>query len=125
MPDNTEVLYNADCPVCNFEISHYADYARKKALPLTFKDLNTDEFSAFGITADQAAQRLHVLKDGQVTAGIPAFLLLWADMPRYRWLGKLIALPIIFQISCWGYDKILAPMIYKRHLKRQAAAQNS
>ncbi|SLN48936.1 hypothetical protein PSA7680_02539 [Pseudoruegeria aquimaris] len=125
MPEQTEILYNADCPVCNFEITHYADYARKEALPLTFKDLNRDDFAAFGLTADQAARRLHVLKDGQITAGIPAFLILWREMPRYRWLAKLVALPGLFQLSCFGYDRILAPLIYRWHLrrlKRRAAA---
>ncbi|MEP2783143.1 MAG: DUF393 domain-containing protein [Pseudoruegeria sp.] len=123
MTKETEILYNADCPVCNFEISHYAKYAQKEALPLTFKDLNTDEFDTFGVTADQAAQRLHVLKDGQVTSGIPAFLVLWADLPRYSRLGKFIALPGIFQLSCFGYDKILAPTIYRRHVRRLRAKQ--
>lgn len=115
----TRVLYNADCPVCSFEINHYAAYARRQALPLGFEDLNTDDLADWGLTRDQAAQRLYVLKDGTLYSGIPAFLLLWQDMPRYRWLARLVGLPGIRQIACFVYDRMLAPLIYRWHLRRQ------
>jgi len=60
--DDTKVLYNAQCPVCNFEISAYARYAAKNDLPIGFDDLNTHARDAWGIEADAAARRLYVLK---------------------------------------------------------------
>ena len=117
-PD-TRVLYNADCPVCSFEINHYAAYAEKQALPLGFEDLNVDDLSDWGLTRDQAARRLYVLKDGALSSGIPAFLVLWQDMPRYRWLARIVGVPGIKQIACVLYDYVLAPLIYRWHLRRQ------
>ncbi len=115
----TTVLYNADCPVCNFEISHYAAYADKNALPIRFDDLNSDALTQWDLTADQAARRLYVIHNGDLTSGIEAFLVLWAQMPRYRLLGRIIGLPVIKQLASLTYDNVLAPLIYRWHLRRQ------
>ena len=115
---STSVLYNASCPVCNFEIRHYAQYAESNGLPIRFDDLNSDARVRWGIDADTAARRLYVLHDGKLTSGIPAFLVLWAQMPRYRWLGRTVGLPGIRQIASAIYDYVLAPVIYRWHLRR-------
>jgi len=114
----TSVLYNANCPVCNFEIGHYARYAGNHSLPIRFDDLNTDARNQWGLDADTAAQRLYVLHDGTLTSGIPAFLVLWAQMPRYQWLARVVGLPGIKQIASVVYDFMLAPVIYRWHLRR-------
>ena len=124
MTDNltksTRVLYNAQCPVCNFEIKHYERYSSDAALPLGFDDLNSDALANWDLTADQAARRLYVLHKGALTSGIEGFLVLWAQMPRYRWLGRLVGCPGIKQTACAIYDHALAPAIYRWHLHRQA-----
>ena len=56
-PD-TKVLFNASCPVCNFEISHYAAYSARNGLPIRFDDLNSDALAQWDLTEDQAARRL-------------------------------------------------------------------
>lgn len=117
----TAVLYNANCPVCNFEIGHYARYASKNALPIRFDDLNSDARLGWGIDADTAARRLYVVQDGKLTSGIAAFAVLWAQMPRYRWLGRIVGLPGVRQTASFAYDHILAPLIYRWHLRRQSA----
>ena len=121
MTKDTRVLYNADCPVCSFEINHYATYAGGKGLPIRFEDLNRDALSDWGLSRDEAARRLYVLKDGQMYSGIPAFIVLWQDMPRYRWLARLVSLPGLHRLACWTYDYILAPLIYRWHLRRVGA----
>jgi predicted DCC family thiol-disulfide oxidoreductase YuxK len=114
----TSVLYNANCPVCNFEIKHYAEYAGEHSLPIRFDDLNTDARDQWGLDADTAARRLYVLHDGTLTSGIPAFLVLWAQMPRYQRLAGFVSVPGIKQTACVVYDFILAPVIYRWHLRR-------
>lgn len=118
MSDETRVLYNADCPVCNFEIQHYVRYSNDKALRIRFEDLNCDDLSSWGVSQDDAARRLYVLKDGALLSGIPAFLVLWDDMPRYRWLARLVRLPGIHAIAVVLYDRVAAPLIYRGHVKR-------
>ena len=114
----TSVLYNASCPICNFEITHYAQYADSNDLPIRFDDLNSDARVQWGLDADMAARRLYVLRDGKLTSGIPAFLVLWAQMPRYRWLAQTVGLPGIRQIASAIYNYVLAPVIYRWHLRR-------
>tara|TARA_R110002073_G_scaffold11117_17_gene51374 strand:+ start:4321 stop:4701 length:381 start_codon:yes stop_codon:yes gene_type:complete len=114
----TSVLYNANCPVCNFEIQHYAQYADANDLPIRFDDLNSEARAQWGLDADTAARRLYVLHDNTLTSGIPAFLVLWAQMPKYRWLGRVVGLPGIKQVACALYDFVLAPIIYRWHVRR-------
>ena len=114
----TSVLFNANCPVCNFEIQHYAQYAVANHLPIRFDDLNSGARDQWGLDADTAARRLYVLHEGALTSGIPAFLVLWAQMPRYRWLARVVGLPGIQQVASAGYDYVLAPVIYRWHLRR-------
>ena len=121
----TEVLYNANCPVCAFEIDHYRAYTDKAGLPIAFDDLNACELARWGLTADQAARRLYVRQGDVLLSGTPAFLALWAEMPRYRWLGRAIGLPGVKQVSGLAYDYVLAPVIYRWHLARVAKAHRT
>ncbi len=116
---DTRVLYNAECPVCSFEINHYAAYSQKEALPIRFEDLNADDLTDWGLTADEAARRLYVMKGAEMVSGIPAFLLLWQDMPRYRVLARIVGLPGVRQAASLVYDYVLAPLIYRWHKRRQ------
>ncbi|WP_240705103.1 thiol-disulfide oxidoreductase DCC family protein [Pacificoceanicola onchidii] len=116
----TRTLYNADCPVCNAEICHYAEYSQDQDLPLAFDDLNTVDLSLWGVTEDQAARLLHVIHDGKLYAGFDAFLILWEQMPRYRWMARIGRLPIIRPIASGFYTHVLARIIYARHLRRRA-----
>ena len=121
MAQETRVLYNETCPVCSIEIKAYQRLALKTAAPLRFDSL--DQAAAFGLSADQAARRLHVLHKGQVVAGIPAFQILWAQLPRWRWLARLTALPLIHPVLCLIYDRVLAPLLYRAHLRRARKAK--
>jgi predicted DCC family thiol-disulfide oxidoreductase YuxK len=114
----TRVLFNANCPVCNFEIGAYARYADSKDLPIRFDDLNSAARLDWGLDADTAARRLYVLHRGDLVSGIPAFLVLWAQMPRYRWLARVVGLAGVRQVASAAYDHVLAPLIYHWHLRR-------
>jgi predicted DCC family thiol-disulfide oxidoreductase YuxK len=112
------VLYNSGCPVCSAEIGHYARQASDAGLPIRFDDLNTGALARWGLDADQAARRLYVQKDGVLVSGVPAFLLLWAQLPRYRLLARLVGLPGIRQTACAAYDHVFAPLLYRAHRRR-------
>jgi predicted DCC family thiol-disulfide oxidoreductase YuxK len=120
---STKVLYNGDCPVCSFEINHYAAYAREKGLGIRFDDLNCPERAAWGIDEDTAARRLYVEHGGEVLSGVPAFVVLWRQMPRYHWLANAVDRPVVLPFASWLYDRILAPSIYRWHLRRQKRAR--
>jgi len=46
MQEETKILYNADCPVCRFEINHYASYSADRGLALRFDDLNSCDLNS-------------------------------------------------------------------------------
>lgn len=119
-PDETRVLYNANCPVCRFEIDHYRKVAAKGGLPVAFDDLNGPARAAWGIEPDAAARRLHVRRGSAVVSGFPAFLALWSQMPRMRWLARVLGLPGPRHAMGWAYDRIGAPLLYRAHVRRQA-----
>jgi len=123
MAQDTRVLYNGECPVCRFEITHYERYAGKNALPIHFDDLTCGGLAEWGLTQDDAARRLYVLKHGALLSGIPAFLALWDDMPRYRWLAHVVRCPGVRQVFELLYERVAAPLLYRQHLKRQRRAE--
>ncbi|MBO9400551.1 DUF393 domain-containing protein [Shimia sp. R9_3] len=122
MSDETRVLFNADCPICNAEICHYRAYTKARGLNVAYDDLNSDALSDWKIDPETAARRLHVVKEGKLYVGVAAFVALWSEMPRYRWMAKIVRLPGIWQLSNGVYERILAPWLYRKHLKRSRKA---
>jgi predicted DCC family thiol-disulfide oxidoreductase YuxK len=102
---------------------HYADYARGANLPIAFDDLTRTDLTAWAVTEDAATRLLHVLHQGQLHVGFDAFLVLWDQLPRYRWAARVCRTPGLYQVLDWGYVNIAARYIYRRHLRRKARGQ--
>lgn len=116
----TRALYNSDCPICDSEMCTYAAYAEGADLPIAFDDLNNVALESWGVTEDEATRLLHVVHKDQLYVGFAAMVVLWDQMPRYRWLARISRLPGLFQVLSWGYTHIVARLIYNRHLRRKA-----
>jgi len=116
----TTTIYNAECPICRREIAGYRAYAEARALPLRFAALQETDLAALGLTPEDAARRLHVLRDGALLSGLPAFVALWSEMPRFRWLARLVSLPVLRPVATAVYDRALAPALYALHRRRVA-----
>ncbi len=114
----TRALYNADCPICNSEMCSYAEYSADNTLPIAFEYLNSTDLSEWGVTEDEASRLLHVIHHGKLHVGFDAMLVLWAEMPRYRWLARVCRTPLLFQLLDWGYANVVARFIYWRHKRR-------
>ena len=104
----SRVLYNGSCPVCSREIIHY----KQLSTTLEYQDLNTTDLDAWGVDKESAKKRLHVEHNGQMLIGVDAFILLWADIPRYRPLAWFAGLPVIKSIAHVVYEYVLAPTLY-------------
>ncbi|MEL6524018.1 MAG: DUF393 domain-containing protein [Pseudomonadota bacterium] len=120
MTSETKIVYNGACPVCAFEINAYQRYAQNHDLPLAFEDLNASDLGQYGLTRDQAARRLYVKHHGELLSGLPAFLALWSEMPRYRWLARVFGLPVIRPLAAFLYDRMMAPALYAWNRRRHA-----
>lgn len=110
-------LYHGACPICGTEVSHYKTYCAKKALRLGWEDVSTGSDSPMlarlGIDREDAKRRMTVIaSDGTVHRGVDAFLVLWREMPRYRPLARIVAVPGIYHLGCLVYDRVLAPALY-------------
>ena len=108
----TEMYFNGDCPVCNAEMSHYANLCADSQKSLRFIDAmrRPDALAECGLRVDHLERRVY-LKDskGRIVSGLPALIELWWRMPRYRWLAKATSVPGVKQVSVAFYDHVLAP----------------
>jgi predicted DCC family thiol-disulfide oxidoreductase YuxK len=98
----------------------YADYAKQSDLPIAIDDLTQSGLEKWGVTEDEATRLLHVEHQGKLYIGYEAMVILWEQMPRYRWLARISRIPVLFQILSWGYTHIVARIIYNRHMRRKA-----
>jgi len=119
--DRTRILYNDRCPICRAEIAHYRARAEATGAALLFEDLNTADLGGWQLTADQAKRRMHAaLPDGRIVSGIPAFAAIWAALPRMGWLARLVMLPGVRHLADLAYNRLAAPWLYRRQLRREA-----
>lgn len=119
MQRDMTVIYNDTCPICSREV---AAYKRRTPDAVRYVGLDPDRLAQLGLTPDAAARRFHVVRDGTLLSGVPAFAALWDTMPRLRWLARLVRLPGIRGVTAWGYDRVAAPLLYALHRRRQARA---
>lgn len=99
----SKILFDGNCYVCDFEISHY-----KKIAPDLFDivDISSPDFNAadYGLTAKEVNQKMHILTpQSQIKSGVDAFIHIWSRLPNYRWLSKLITLPVVYHLATVGY----------------------
>ena len=120
MTEQLEILYNGRCPICSAEIAQYRKQAEHANAPVRFIDLHEATLAHWGLNADQATRRFHVRKDGQIISGFPAFLALWRELPRMRWLARVLELPVLRQMADFGYNNLAAPLLYWMHKRREA-----
>lgn len=116
------VLYNAACPVCDAEISHYRRAANENAAPLAFSDINvnTGTLADRGISDLDLKRRMHVAApNGEVASGVDAFLAIWRRLPNYRWLAALVALPGIRQLCSAAYEWVAVPLLAAWNARRE------
>jgi predicted DCC family thiol-disulfide oxidoreductase YuxK len=109
------VLYNDQCPVCSFEIEHYRALCIKRGIDLGFEKISDKGpvLNSSGLSVTDAKRRLHVrTSDGYVKVGVDAFLALWAHMPIYKYLGRLVAIPGIYHLAVVVYNHVLAPLLF-------------
>ena len=114
----TTVLFNGDCKICNKEICVYQSYGAGRGLPIDFKDINAIDLAPFGLTRNETARQLHVIKNYEIFKGVKAFVVLWNEMPRYRFLAKIFSLPGVMGVAQFFYYHIIARYLYERDIKR-------
>lgn len=125
MQGDLTVIYNDECPICSREVSAYRRSAERHGAPLAFEPLTTGAPERAGLAPDEAARRLHVVRDGEVLSGLDAFRALWAALPGLGWLARLTGLPVVRPLAALIYDRAAAPLLHAMHRRRVARRSGS
>jgi len=107
-----KVLFNDSCSICSKEINHYKSIDNN----INWIDINDLKLSyqLTGKSHKELLRRLHVIKDNEVYSGVKAFAIMWFNIPKYKWLAKLVSLPIIYHVSIVLYE-IIAFFLYLKN----------
>ena len=108
-----KVYYNKSCSICRAEINLYK---KENVEKIDWIDITNNEAAESETLKDNRTllRRLHVINDGKVFDGAEAFLLVWKEIPKYKFLYNFFKLPIIFQLFSIGYE-IIAFFLYLKN----------
>lgn len=98
------VLYDGGCPLCSREIGHYRRIAGN--LPIRWVDATPPEanLALYGVSREEALKVFHVIDGtGAMHKGARAFIALWAELPRYRWLARVCRALRVEPLLDWAY----------------------
>ena len=96
-----KVLFNEECSICNFEITHY-----KKRSQLEYENCSQK--------GDKYLKALYVeFPDGSEIKGVEAFIYVWSNTKVYNWLAKFVSTPGVFVVAKLVYA-FLAFILYWR-----------
>lgn len=87
------VYFDGGCPVCSREIAAYR--RQTGAENCAWVDASSCPESALGsgLSSRDALARFHVRRaDGELAVGMRAFALLWRELPRMAWAGRLASM---------------------------------
>jgi hypothetical protein len=96
-----KVLFNEECSICNFEITHY-----KKRSQLEYENCSQK--------GDKYLKALYVeFPDGSEIKGVEAFIYVWSNTKGYNWLARFVSTPGVFAVAKLVYA-FLAFILYWR-----------
>ena len=104
------VWYNTRCPVCNAGIvrqrNRLVRAARSSAIEFRDINLEPDALARFGAGIEDVRRRLYGLdRDGRLHVGADCAIAIWRRTPGDAWLGRLLGLPGVHQITRFAYDR--------------------
>ena len=111
-----KIFFNNSCSICRSEINVYKKQDIKK---LEWIDItgNKNAEKDTQKTAKDLLRRLHVKSDGKVYSGAKAFIILWKSMPKFKLLGKILSLPILYHLFSLSYE-VAAFFLYLKNKKQ-------
>jgi predicted DCC family thiol-disulfide oxidoreductase YuxK len=105
------VFHDGSCPLCRREIAMAKRLT--EGTGVAFVDVSSvrDAMVAPGLTASAAMRRFHVQRaDGVLLSGAPAFIEMWSQAPRMRWVAKIAHRPWLLA----GLDRLYSGFLIMR-----------
>lgn len=117
------VYFDGSCPLCRREIAMYRGLPA--AQHIDWVDVSAGAALGEGLSCETAMRRFHVRTgDGRLYSGAAAFSVLWRQLPGWRLLGWLTAVPPLSWFAELAYRLFLPlrPALQRgvRHLTREA-----
>ncbi|HKL77181.1 MAG TPA: DUF393 domain-containing protein [Gammaproteobacteria bacterium] len=109
------MFYDGGCPICRREVNFYRRLDRHDRVH--WHDITTDTapLDDLGVSLRDAQARLHALdRQGQLRTGAAAFVAIWRELPYWRWLARLAALPGMVPLM----DAVYRPYARRRFRRR-------
>ena len=97
------MYFNNSCKICRTEINLYKKQNIKDNEWVDITDNETAEIETQK-DAKSLLRRLHIKDGANIIEGAEAFLLIWKNIPKYRFLYKVLKKPIIFNIFSFFYE---------------------
>ena len=115
-PHKLTVWYNTKCPVCNrgIELQNRRLMQTARSGAIEFRDINLepDALSRFGAGVEDVRRRLHGIDpDDRLYVGADCAIEIWQRTPGDVWLGQMLGLPVLRQITRFAYDRF-ADLLY-------------
>jgi predicted DCC family thiol-disulfide oxidoreductase YuxK len=116
--DKIKVYYNSACPVCKAGIAdQQCRMAAQDVTNIEWLDVhaNPSLVQEVGADLETVRERLYVRNvDGSIRIGTDAFAVLLERTRGQRWLGQLLMLPVLRQLSQAVYN-VFARLLYLRN----------
>ena len=107
------MYFNNSCKICRTEINLYK---KQNIKDIEWVDITDNETAEIETQKDAKSllRRLHIKDGANIIEGAEAFLLIWKNIPKYRFLYKILKKPIIFNIFSFFY-KIVAFFLFLKN----------
>ena len=111
-----KVYFNNSCKICKAEIDLYK---KEKVQEIDWVDITNNDLAEKETSKNskELLRRLHVKEGEKIIQGAEAFLILWKNIPKYKFLYKFFKLPIIFNLFSVGYE-LVAFFLYLKNKKQ-------
>ena len=103
-----KIYYDGACHLCSREIKHYfkLNIKRDNEPVFEFIDIANPKFNSKleNLNENNVQKAMHVRdENGDLHVGVNAFIVIWKNIPQYKFMAFFIKLPIVFQLSKVGY----------------------
>lgn len=115
MPSSLTVFFDGGCPLCSREIAHYRRIERSDRIRWIDVTRDVEELRRHGIEPRAAMASFYVEgPDRTLYTGAAAFVALWRELPRYRWLARCCDTLHLVTALEWVYRRFA-----RRHFEKR------